>query len=112
MAEADLDIVIRSIAKQQNKSLMKAARKRHARFMGMASTAKDKETKGRYKQIAKDTLLYASAAARRLHVTADNAADSYARSMKKAAEQAPPKAVKPGPAKKAVAKKPAKKKKA
>jgi hypothetical protein len=91
LAEADLDVVIRSIAKQQNKSLMEAARKRHARFMGMASTAKDKETKGRYKQIAKDTLLYASAAARRLHVTADNAADSYARSMKKAAEQIPAK---------------------
>jgi hypothetical protein len=34
-------------------------------------------------------LLYATAAARRLHVTADNAADSYARSMKKAAAQIP-----------------------
>ena len=47
---------------------------------------------------ATHTLLYANAAARRFHVTADNAADSYARSMKKAAEQIP-------------AKKPAKKKK-
>jgi hypothetical protein len=91
LAEADLDVVIRSIAKQQNKSLMEAARKRHARFMGLAAKAKDKETRARYKQIAKDTLLYANAAARRLHVTADNAADSYARSMKKAAEQTPAK---------------------
>ena len=87
MAEADLDVVIRSLAKQQNKTLMEAAKKRHAKFMGLAAKAKDKEAKGRYKQIAKDTLLYATAAARRLHVTADNAADSYARSMKKAAEQ-------------------------
>jgi hypothetical protein len=91
LAESDLDVVIRAIAKQQNKSLMAAARKRHDRFMGLAAKAGDKETKGRYKQIAKDTLLYASAAARRLHVTADNAADSYARSMKKAAEQIPAK---------------------
>ena len=91
MAEADLDVVIRASAKLQNKSLMQAAKKRHARFMGLAAKAGDKETKARYKQIARDTLLYASAAARRLHVTADNAADSYARSMKKAAEQVPAK---------------------
>jgi hypothetical protein len=94
LAEADLDVVIRSIAKQQNKGLMAAARKRHDRFMGLAAKAKDKETKARYKQIAKDTLLYASAAARRLHLTADNAADSYVRSMKKAAEQIPAKKLK------------------
>ena len=91
MAEADLDVVIRFLARQQNKSLMQAARKRHSRLMGLAAKAGDKEKKARYKQVAKDTLLYASAAARRLHVTADNAADSYARSMKKAAEQAPAK---------------------
>jgi hypothetical protein len=103
LAEADLDVVIRSMAKLQNKSLMQAARKRHDRFIGLAAKAKDKETKARYKQTAKDTLLYASAAARRLYVTADNAADSYARAMKKAAEASP--------AKKAVNKKPVKKKK-
>jgi hypothetical protein len=91
LAEADLDVVIRAIAKLQNKSLMAAAKKRHDRFIALAAKAKDKETKARYKQIAKDTLLYASAAARRLHVTADNAADSYMRSMKKAAEQIPAK---------------------
>jgi hypothetical protein len=91
LAEADLDVVIRSLAKQQNKSLMQAAKKRHDRLVGLAAKAKDKETKARYKQIAKDTLLYASAATRRLHVTADNAADSYARSMKKATEQVPAK---------------------
>jgi hypothetical protein len=87
LAEADLDVVIRLIAKKQIKGLMEAARKRHARLMGLAAKAKDKAAKARYKQIAKDTLLYASAAARRLQVTAENAADSYARAMKKAAEQ-------------------------
>jgi hypothetical protein len=91
LAEADLDVVIRLIAKKQIKSLREATKKRHDRFMGLAAKAKDKATKTRYKQIAKDTSLYASAAARRLHVTAENAADSYARSMKKAAEQAPAK---------------------
>jgi hypothetical protein len=125
LAEADLDVVIRSLAKQPNKSLMEAAKKRHDRLMVMAASAKDKEAKDRYKQIAKDTMLHAGAAARRLHLTAQNAADSYARAMKKAAEQPPAKnpikkvADKPvkqtaelKPAKKAVAKKPVKQKKA
>ena len=117
MAEADLDVIIRSLAKQPNKGLMEAAKKRHDRFMAMAASAKDKESKERYKQIAKDTVLHAGAAARRLQLTAQNAADSYARSMKKAAEQAPARtAVKkpvaePKPARKAAGKKPAKKKK-
>jgi hypothetical protein len=121
LAEADLDVVIRSLAKQPNKSLMEAAKKRHDRFMAMAATAKDKEAKGRYKQIAKDTMLHAGAAARRLHLTAQNAADAYARAMKKAAEQPPAKKVaekpvkktaEPKPAKKATSKKPVKTKKA
>jgi hypothetical protein len=116
LAEADLDVIIRAIAKQPNKGLMEAAKKRHDRFMAMAASAKDKETKERYKQIAKDTVLHAGAAARRLQLTAQNAADSYTRSMKKAAEQAPPKkAVKkpaePKPIKKAAGKKAAKNKK-
>jgi hypothetical protein len=89
MAEADLDVVIRSIAKQQNKSLMDAARKRHDRLMGLAAKARDKETRQRQKHIAKSTLLLARAAARRLQVTAENAADSYLRAIKKAAEQSP-----------------------
>ena len=91
MAEADLDVVIRSIAKKQHKVLMDAARKRHARLMALAAKAKTSETKARYKETAKTTLLMASAAARRLQITAENAADSYARSMKKAAEEKPAK---------------------
>jgi hypothetical protein len=121
LAEADLDVVIRSITRQPNKILMAAAKKRHDRFMAMAAKAKDKETRERYKQVAKNTVLHATAAARRLQLTAQNAADSYARSMKKAAEQPPAKkavekpvkkAAEPKPAKKAAGKKPVKKKKA
>lgn len=87
MAEADLDIVIRSIAKQQHKALMTEARKRYARLTGLAAKAKTKEGKARFKQTAKDMLLLANAAARRLQITAENAADSYARAMKNALEE-------------------------
>ncbi|MGA9092084.1 MAG: hypothetical protein WB420_23600 [Bradyrhizobium sp.] len=103
MAEADLDVVIRSIAKKQHKILMDAAKKRHGRLMALAAKARDKETRARYKQTARTTLLMAGAAARRLQVTAENAADSYARAMKKAAEEKP--------AKKTVGKNPVQKKK-
>jgi hypothetical protein len=106
MAEADLDVVIRSLAKKQNKTLTDAAKKRHGRLMGMAAKAKDKEAKSRYKHIAKNTLELARAAARRMLITAENAADSYARSIKKAAEDAPvTKPVKKEAAKKETAKK-------
>jgi hypothetical protein len=98
MAGADLDVVIRSIAKKQIKVLTAAAKKRHGRLMGLAAKAKDKEAKQRHKHIAKATLLSAAAAARRLHITAENAADSYARAMKKAAEELP--ATKPANTKK------------
>ena len=91
MAEADLDVVIRQMAKSQHKGLMAAAKKRRDQCMARAAKAKDKETKERYKQIAKDTMLHAAAAAKRLQNSADNAADSYARAMKKAAEQEPAK---------------------
>jgi hypothetical protein len=107
MAEADLDIVIRSIAKKQHKILMDAAKKQHGRLMGLAAKAKTREIKARYKQTARTTLLLAGAAARRLQVTAENAADSYARAMKKAAEEN--KAAEAKPAKKAAAQKPVKK---
>ena len=89
MAEADLDVVIRSIAKKQIKVLTAAAKKRHGRLMAMAAKAKDKDTKARHKHLAKATLLSAAAAARRLQITAENAADSYARSIKKAIDDMP-----------------------
>jgi hypothetical protein len=87
MAEADLDILIRSIGKKQHKSLMDAAKKRHARLMGLAAKASNREARDRFRRIAKTTLLMANAAARRLQLTAENAADSYARAMKRAAEE-------------------------
>ncbi len=87
MAEADLDIVIRTMAKQQHKALMAEAKKRYARLTGLAAKAKTKEGKARFKQTAKDMMLLANAAARRLQITAENAADSYARAMKNALEE-------------------------
>src|ERR1700733_2491315 len=87
MAEADLDIVIRSMAKQQHKALMAEAKKRYAKLTSLAAKAKTKEGKARFKQTAKDMMLLANAAARRLQITAENAADSYARAMKNALEE-------------------------
>jgi hypothetical protein len=87
MAEADLDIVIRSMAKQQHKALMAEAKKRYARLTGLAAKAKTKDGKARFKQTAKDMMLLANAAAGRLQITAENAADSYARAMKNALEE-------------------------
>jgi hypothetical protein len=89
MADADLDVVIRHFAKQQNKGLMAAAKSRRDRYISLAAKAKDRETKERYKQIAKNTMLQGAAAAKRLQISADNAADSYARSMRNAAEARP-----------------------
>jgi hypothetical protein len=91
MANADLDVVIRLLAKQQNKGLMAAVKSRRDRYIALAAKAKDKETKEKYKQIAKNTMLQGAAAARRLQISADNAADSYARSMRHAAEVPPAK---------------------
>jgi len=104
MADADLDVVIRQLAKQQNKTLMAAAKSRRDRYASLAAKAKNKETREKFKQMAKHAMLQGAAAAKRLQISADNAADSYARSMRNAAE-APP-------ARKAAEKKAAKKTKA
>ena len=87
MAETDLDGVIRSIGKTEHKALMGEAKKRQARLMGLAAKAKTKENKARLKQTAKDMMLLAGAAARRLQITAENAADSYARAMRNVLEE-------------------------
>jgi hypothetical protein len=111
MAEADLDVVIRQIAKAQNKSLMTAAKKRHDQYMAKAAKARDKEAKARLKLMAKSTMDHGLAAAKRLQNSADNTADSYARAIKNAAEEIaamkPVKKAEKKPAK--AAKKPAKK---
>jgi hypothetical protein len=91
MAEADLDVLIRSIARKNSKTLMDAAKKRRGKYLAMAAKAANKPTRDRYRLVAKNTVLYATAAARRIQISADNAADSYLRSMKNAAEQPPAK---------------------
>lgn len=95
MADADLDVVIRQLAKQQYKGLMAAAKKRRDRYAALAAKAGNGEAKARLKLMAQNTLEQAMAAARRLQISADNAADSYARSMRQAAEAPPPPAKKP-----------------
>jgi hypothetical protein len=93
MAGADIDVVIRQTAKQQNKTLLAAIKARRDHFNGLAAKAKDAASKERYKQAAKDVVEQGAAAARRLQVSADNAADSFARSMRMAAEMSAAKAV-------------------
>ena len=108
MAEADLDAVIRQLAKAQNKSLMGAAKKRSAFYIAKAAKAKDKDAKARLKLMAKSAMEHGLAAAKRLQNSADNTADSYARAIKYAAEEIA--AMKPAKkAEKKVEKKPAKK---
>ena len=98
MAEADLDVVIRQIAKAQNKSLMAAAKKRRDQIMVRAAKSKTREARDQFRLVAKSTMLLGAAAAKRLQISAENTADSYARAIKNAEEEAA-----------AVAKKPAKK---
>lgn len=102
MADADLDVVIRKLAKQQNKILMTAVKGRRDRYSGLAAKATTADAKQRYKQLARDAMEHGVAAAKRLQMSADNAADAYARAMRKAAEAVP--AAQPAPAKKAVKK--------
>src|SRR6266702_8801118 len=85
MADADLDVVIRQLARQQHTGLMTRAKERRDRFNGLAAKAKSKETGDRFKMMAKATMEQATAAARRLQMSADNVADSYARAMRVAA---------------------------
>ena len=88
MAEADLDVVIRQIAKTQNKSLMAAAKKRRDQIMARAAKAKTKEARDQFRLVAKSTMLLGAAAAKRLQISAENTADSYARAIKNAEEEA------------------------
>ena len=88
MAEADLDVVIRRNAKALHKSLLDAVKKRRDHFLALAAKAKDKTGKDRHKQLARDAMEQGTAIAKRLQMSAENAADSYARSMKRAVEEA------------------------
>ncbi|HEY4204418.1 MAG TPA: hypothetical protein VGM35_05315 [Xanthobacteraceae bacterium] len=112
MADADLDVIIRQVAKQQNKTLMAAVKKRRDRYIALAQKAKDGDAKQQLRQMAKHAMEEGTAAAKRLQMSADNAADSYARAIRKAAEvlaaQAATAEAKKAAAKKAPAKKSAK----
>jgi hypothetical protein len=88
MAEADLDVVIRQIAKAQNKALMAAVKKRRDQIMARAAKSKDKDTRNQFRLIARSTMELGTAAARRLQNSAQNTADSYARAIRNAAEEA------------------------
>lgn len=90
MAEADLDVVIRRLAKEQHKALQVAAKARRAHFEGLAAKAKDAAGKARFKALGQEAMAQGDAAAKRLQVAADNAADSYARAMRRAAEAPAP----------------------
>lgn len=104
MAEADLDVVIRQIARAQNKSLMAAVKKRRGQIMARAAKAKTREARDQLRIVARSTMELGAAAAKRLQISAENTADSYARAIKLAGEEAAEAAKKA-----AAAQKPAKK---
>jgi hypothetical protein len=111
MADVDLDGAIRKLARQQHATLTAAVKARRRHFEALAAKAKTPDAKVRFKQLAKDAVEHGTAALRRLQMSADNAADSYARAMRKAMEVPPPPAAKAKPAAKSPAKSPAPKKK-
>ncbi len=104
MAEADLDVVIRQIAKAQNKGLMAAVKKRRDQIMARAAKARDKAARDQLRLIAKSTMELGAAAAKRLQNSAENTADSYARAIRYAIEEAAKAAAKPAAKKKAAKK--------
>ncbi len=90
MADADLDAIIRQLSKQQHKTLTAAVKKQRDRYAALAAKAKDTETWQRYRQLARDALEFGTATVKRLQMSADNAAYSYARSIKQAIEASRP----------------------
>ena len=85
MADPDLDVIIRQIAKAQSKTFAAAIKKRRDQIMARAAKAKDKDAKDQLKHLAKSAMLHGVAAAKRLQNSAENTADSYARAIKYAA---------------------------
>lgn len=88
MADADLDVLIRKLAKQQHSTLTAAVKKQRDRYVALAAKAKDADGRQHYRQLAKDAFEIGAATAKRLQMSADNAAYSYARSMRQANEAA------------------------
>ncbi len=88
MADADLDAIIRQLAKQQHKTLTAAVKKQRDRYAALAAKAKDAQGKQLNKQLAKDALEIGTATVKRLQMSADNAAYSHARSIRQAIDAA------------------------
>jgi len=110
MPAPSLDTVIRQLSKQQHKSLMAAAKAGRDHYLALAAKAKDAAGKARFKTMARHAMDEGMAAARRLQISADNTADSFARTMRRLGEEAEAEALKLAEkAKAAAAKKPAKK---
>ena len=95
MAEADLDVVIRQLAKVQNRSLMAALKERRGQIMARAAKARNREARDQLRLVAKSTMELGAAAARRLQNSAEIAADAYARAIRHAAEEAAKTVAKP-----------------
>jgi hypothetical protein len=95
MADPDLDVVIRQIAKLQNKTLTAAIKKRRDQIMARSAKAKDKQTRDQLRLVARSTMELGAAAAKRLQNSAEIAADSYVRAIRNAVEEAAKVAAKP-----------------
>lgn len=89
-----LDTIIRQLSKQQHKSLMAAAKAGRDHYLALAAKAKDAAGKARFKAMAKHAMDEGTAAARRLQMSADNTADSFARTMRRLGEEAEAEALK------------------
>ena len=90
MAEADLEAVIRQIAKAQNKALMAAAKQRHDRFMIRGCRRQEQRSQDAVQANRKKHRAVRRVDREAIAHLCGNAADSYARAMKKAL-QAPAK---------------------
>src|SRR3569833_3393372 len=95
MAEADLEITIRQLAKAQNKTLMAAVKKRRDRIMAQAAKAKDKESRDKFRLIAKSAMLLGTAAAKQQQKTTKNTTNNKDQTMRNATEEAAAAAKKP-----------------
>lgn len=94
MPAPSLDTIIRQLSKQQHKSLMAAAKAGRDHYLALAAKAKDGPSKARFKAMAKYATDEGAAAARRLQMSADNTADSFARTMRRLGEETEAEAVK------------------
>src|SRR5258708_6751558 len=87
MADADLDAVIRQLAKQQNKSLMGAAKKRTAFYRAGEGRERKREGRARLKRRARRRRAQGLAGGKGLKIAENKTADSYARAIKNAMDE-------------------------